>query len=80
MNSHNKNFKNKLIGVLGLGLSGKAVIRYLINKSAKIVVWDDSIKIRSKFENVLSCKMLGIVWFECHWWGYDTKFPKIDES
>ena len=52
MNSYNKNFKNKLIGVLGLGLSGKAVIRYLINKSAKIVAWDDSTKIRSKFHNV----------------------------
>ena len=34
---------------------------------------------RSKFANVLSCKMLGIIWFVCHWWGDDTKFPKIDE-
>ena len=23
--------------------------------------------------------MLGIIWFVCHWWGDDTKFPKIDE-
>ena len=41
------NYKNKLIGVLGLGLSGQSAIKYLTNK------YINSIKI-IKFSEVLS--------------------------
>ena len=42
------NFKNKNIGILGLGLTGRSAINYFANNSKKIIGWDDLTKIRSK--------------------------------
>ena len=44
------NYKNKLIGVLGLGLSGQSAIKYLTNKYINIVAWDDKERIRQRFK------------------------------
>ena len=44
------NYKNKLIGVLGLGLSGQSAIKYLTNKYINIVAWDDTEIIRQRFK------------------------------
>ena len=35
------NYKNKIIGILGLGLSGKSAIKFFKNFSKKIIAWDD---------------------------------------
>ena len=43
-------YKNKLIGVLGLGLSGQSAIKYLTNKHINIVAWDDTETIRQRFK------------------------------
>ena len=44
------NKKNKKIGVLGLGMSGKSAINYFNSKSIDIIAWDDLENIRKKFE------------------------------
>ena len=40
------NYKNKIIGVLGLGVSGQSAIKYFSYNSKNIIAWDDAIEIR----------------------------------
>ena len=35
------NYKNKIIGILGLGLTGKSAIKFFKKNSKKIIAWDD---------------------------------------
>ena len=44
----NKN--NKIIGVLGLGITGESAINYFYRKSIDIIAWDDLETIRKRFE------------------------------
>ena len=44
------NYKNKIIGVLGLGVSGQSAIKYFSENSKKIIAWDDAIGIRKTFK------------------------------
>ena len=56
------NYKNKIIGILGLGLSGKSAIQFFKNYSKNIIAWDDQEIVRNSIldENVdlLDLKLL----------------------
>ena len=41
------NYKNKNIGIIGLGVTGRSAINFFSNYSRKIIGWDDSKTIRS---------------------------------
>ena len=41
------NYKNKNIGIIGLGITGRSAINFFSNYSRKIIGWDDSKTIRS---------------------------------
>ena len=45
------NFKNKNIGIIGLGLTGISAINFFKSKSKKIIAWDDT---REKRDNIIS--------------------------
>ena len=42
------NYKNKNIGILGLGLSGRSAIKFFRENSKKLIVWDDLKTARTK--------------------------------
>ena len=42
--------KNKKIGVLGLGISGKSAIDYFNSRSLSIIAWDDNENVRKKYK------------------------------
>ena len=41
------NYKNKNIGILGLGVTGRSAINFFSEYSNKILVWDDLKKTRT---------------------------------
>ena len=44
------NYKNKNIGILGLGVTGRSAINFFSNYSKKIIGWDDLKTTRSDIE------------------------------
>ena len=48
------NYKNKNIGIIGLGVTGRSAINFFSNYSRKIIGWDDSKTIRSNIVKGLS--------------------------
>ena len=56
------NYKNKIIGILGLGLSGKSAIKFFKNFSKKIIAWDDKEIVRKsildKHVKILDLKLI----------------------
>ncbi|RCL83137.1 MAG: UDP-N-acetylmuramoyl-L-alanine--D-glutamate ligase [Alphaproteobacteria bacterium] len=56
------NYKNKIIGILGLGLSGKSAIKFFKNFSKIIIAWDDKEIVRKsildKHVKILDLKLI----------------------
>lgn len=52
-------YKNKIVGVFGLGTAGLAAIRSLLLGGAKVYVWDDSPESRERFKADLSLSKHG---------------------
>ena len=51
--SNLNNYKNKIIGILGLGKSGKAAMNILSDITTKIFIYDDNLKINNQKRSVI---------------------------